>query len=97
MAALIEQLPPLMFLASSAIFAPGDAETWSHERLQSLQLEAVAKLHFASRVSSHAYDEGDEPYDFEAIPLVATRTVRVTFQHVGPMPPMNLEDEITGD
>jgi hypothetical protein len=87
MAALVEQLPPLFLFATSAMVAPAVSDTWSHERIQVMQHEAVAKLHYQSRVSSQAEDDPSEKYEFEAIPLVAAQTVRVRFRDIGQLPP----------
>lgn len=94
MAVLLEQLPLRVLFATSAMVAPAVSNTWSHERIQVMQHEAVAKLHYQSRVSSQAEDGPSEKYEFEAIPLVPVQTVRVRFRDIGQLPPMNLEDEI---
>jgi len=87
MAALVKQLSPLVLFATSAMVAPAVSDTWSHERIQVMQHEAVAKLHYESRVSAQVDAEASDEYQFEAIPLVATQIVRVRFRDVGQLPP----------
>lgn len=37
---------------------------------------------------------GNPDEEFESLPLAATETVRVRFRDIGPLPPMDLEDEV---
>lgn len=94
MFALIEQLPKRFLLASSATVSLNDAEAWSPERMQLLNHHAIARLHFEQRPSAQVADDGADEYEFEAMKLVPTEIVRVRFRDVGPLPPMDLEDEV---
>lgn len=95
MPALIEPLPPFLLACAPTAVAAGATlgVPWSSERVLVMQQEAVARLHYGSSVSAQARDAGVDEHEFRSIPLVPTRTVRVRFRHVGPLPPMSLEDE----
>lgn len=81
--ALIGPVPSFVASAMIATCAP---DTWSHERVQVFQGEIAARFRYESRVSAQVEDDANEPYEFEAIPLVAAQTVRVRFRDIGQLP-----------
>jgi hypothetical protein len=90
MVLLAQQIPTLFLGAASALGNPQFVPSWSTERIQSFQLEGMARFHYETRLSAQLADEVDEAndeYEFEAIPLVAAQIVRVRFRAIGPLPP----------
>lgn len=96
MAALAQQVPSLLVVTASAFATPSTAPpAWSIERFALVTQEIVARWHASNLPSIQAAQEGDDVVEFEGLPLVATRTVRVQFRRIGKLPPMNLDDEVT--
>jgi hypothetical protein len=94
MAALTQQISTVVLGAASAIGGHPFVPSWSAERTTVVTHEAVARLHSSNRPSIQAAHDDDEVTEFAALPLVAAQTVRVRFRDTGPLPPMDLEDEV---
>jgi hypothetical protein len=94
MASIVKHIPSYVLCTATAFGTSPGVDAWSNERVQTLQNEAVARFHYESRVSAQIDNVKSNEFEFEAIPLVAAQMVRVRFRDIGPLPPMDLEDEI---